>query len=54
MNWVKELKIKTFDGVFSKDSHRWASDNNNCGILNLDNNNGPGTHWACYVDLFLF
>ena len=32
MNWVKELKIKKFDGVFNKDSRQWAS---NCGIINL-------------------
>ena len=51
MNWVKELKIKTFDGVFNKGSRQWAS---NCGIINLDSNNGPGTHWACYVDSFYF
>ena len=54
MNWVKELKIKNVHGVFSKDSRRWASHNNNCGIINLDSNNGPGTHWACYVDSFYF
>ena len=51
MNWVKELKIKNFDGVFNKDSRQWAS---NCGIINLDSNNGPGTHWVCYVDSFYF
>ena len=51
MNWVKELKIKNFDGVFYKDS---CQDNNYCGIINLDSNNGPGTHWACYVDSFYF
>ena len=51
MNWVKELKIKNVDGVFNKDSRQWAS---NCGIINLDSNNGPGTHWACYVDCFYF
>ena len=49
MNWVKELKIKHFDGVFNKDSRQ---DNNNCEILNLDSNNGLGTHW--YVMLILF
>ena len=52
INRVKELKIKNFDGAFNTDSRRWASDKNNCGLINLDNNNGPGTHWACYVDSF--
>ena len=51
MNWVEELKIKNVDGVFNKDSHQWAS---NCRIINLDSNNGPRTHWVCYVDFFLF
>ena len=51
MNWVKELKIKNFDGVFNKDSRQWAS---KCGIINLDSNNGSGTHWVCYVDYFYF
>ena len=47
MNSVKELKIKHFDG----DSSQWAS---NCGIINVDSNNRPGTHWVCYVDSFYF
>ena len=51
MNWVKELKVENFDGVFNKDSRQWAS---NCGIINLDSNNGQGTHWVCYVDSFYF
>ena len=51
MNWVKILKIKTFDGVFNEDSRQWAP---YCGIINLDSNNGPGTHWVCYVDSFYF
>ena len=51
MNWVKKLKVKKIDGVFNKDSRQWAS---NCGIINLDSNNGSGTHWACYVDSFYF
>ena len=51
MNWVKELKIKKFWWSFNKDSRQWAS---NCGIINLDSNNGPGTHWVCYVDSFYF
>ena len=49
MNWVKELKIKNFDSVFNKNSHQWAY---NYGIINLDSNNGPGTHWIFYVDSF--
>ena len=42
---------------FCKDSRRWASadqDNNNYGIINLDNKNGPGTQTACFVNSFYF
>ena len=52
MNWVKELKINNVDGVFNKESRQW--ENNNCGTINLDSNNGPGTPWVCYVDSFYF
>ena len=51
MNWVKELKMKKFDSVFIKASRQWAS---YYGIINLGSNNGPGTHWVCYVDSFYF
>ena len=51
MNWVKELKINNFDGIFNNDSRQWA---HNCGIINLDSNNGPGTHGVCNVDSFYF
>ena len=50
MNWVKELKIKHFDGVLNKDSRQWAY---NCEIINLDSNNGPGTHWVVMLTLFI-
>ena len=46
MKWVKELKIKYVDGVLIRTAA------NNCRIINLDSNNGPGTHWVCYVDSF--
>ena len=39
MNLVKELKINNFDGVFNKDSRQWAY---NCGLINLESNNGQG------------
>ena len=47
----KRTKDKTIDSVFNKDNRR---DINNFGIINLDSNNGPGTHWSCYVDSFYF
>ena len=51
MIWIKELKVEKFDGVFNKDSRQWPY---NCGKINLDSNDGPETHWACYADSFYF
>ena len=42
---------KNTDGVFDKGSRQWTS---NFGIINLDSNNGIGTHEVCYVDSFYF
>jgi hypothetical protein len=49
--YVSCLKIPFFRGVFMKDelpSRVWK---NESGIVNLDNSNGPGTHWVCYKKL---
>ena len=47
--WVKQLKIKNFRGVFSRNNLPKVSFFNECGIINLDSFTGPGTHWVCYV-----
>lgn len=47
-NTAQQLKIKKFRGVFMRDrlpSQCWK---NECGVIHLDNNNGPGTHWVGY------
>ena len=53
-DWVKQLGIKYFRGVFSKDVLPTQIKNKQCGIINLDNHNRPGTHWVAYrnVDRF--
>ena len=47
-DWVKLLGIKYFRGVFSKDVLPTQIKNKECGIINLDNHNRPGTHWVAY------
>ena len=53
-DWVKQLGIKYFRGVFSKDVLPTQIKNKECGIVNLDNNIGPGTHWVAYRNIDRF
>ena len=48
INWVKQLGIKHFRGVFSRDDLPSQINEPEVGIINLDNRIGPGTHWVCY------
>ena len=45
VSWIKYLKIKNFNGVFSRDQ---IQDQNKKGyhIINMDDRQGPGTHWV--------
>ena len=40
--------IKNFRGVFSRDTLPNRKHKNECGIVNLDDIQGPGTHWTVY------
>ena len=48
INWVKQLGIKYFRGVFSKDKLPTSMINYEVGIINLDDYIGSGTHWVAY------
>ena len=48
INWIKNLKIQHFRGVYSRDRLPNKIDEPEVGIINLDNHIGPGTHWVCY------
>ena len=50
MDWVKKLGIKHFRGIYSRDGlpHKVKKE---CGIINLDDMTGLGTHWVCYRNL---
>ena len=54
INWVKQLGIKYFRGVFSKDVLPTQIKNKECGIVNLDNHIGSGTHWVAYRNIDRF
>ena len=50
MDWVKKLGIKHFRGIYSRDGLP-KKIRKECGIINLDDIQGPGTHWVCYRNL---
>ena len=50
LEWVKKPGIKNFRDIFSRDSLP-SRIKNECGIITLDDNQGPGTHWVCYRNL---
>lgn len=41
--------IKNFRGCFMKDELPKRPWKNECGILNLNNSNQPGSHWVAWV-----
>ena len=50
MNWVEKLKIKHFRGIYSRDGLP-RKIRKECGIIDLDDTVGVGTHWVCYRNL---
>jgi len=45
---VEKLRIPRFRGVFVRDNLPYKSKKNECGILNLDDALGEGTHWVAW------
>ena len=50
MGWIKRLGIKHLRGIYSRDRLP-KKIRKECGIINLDNLTGPGTHWVCYRNI---
>ena len=50
MDWVKKLGIKHFRGIYSRDGLP-KKIRKECGIINLHDMTGPGTHWVCYRNI---
>ena len=48
LNWVEKLDIKHFRGIYSRDSLPDKILRKEVGIINLDTQLGPGTHWVVY------
>jgi hypothetical protein len=45
---VNKLHIPAFRGVFSRDTLPGKPNTRECGILNLDDSSGGGTHWVAW------
>lgn len=50
MGWVKKLKIKYFRGIYTRDKLP-PKIRKECGIINLDDSFGGGTHWVAYRNI---
>ena len=48
INYAKQLKIKNFRGYFMRDTLPKKIKSKECGIVNLQNSNQPGTHHTAY------
>lgn len=49
LKYAKLFQIPNFRGVFMRNKlPKKIYKNNECGIINLDDCNGPGTHWTAY------
>ena len=50
MDWINKLGISYFRGIYSRNGlpNKIGKE---CGIINLDDKQGPGTHWVCYRNI---
>ena len=48
LQWVKQLGIKYFRGIYSRDNLPQKIHKLETGIINLDTKIGNGTHWVAY------
>jgi len=46
---AKKMKIRDFTGVYLRDELPVKPRDNECGILNLDDSSGRGSHWVAWI-----
>ena len=49
--WIDKTGIKHFRSIYSRDALPESIHKKECGIINLDDIEGQGTHWVCYRNL---
>ena len=48
LHWIKQLGIKYFRGIYSRDNLPEKIHRLETGTINLDDSIGGGSHWICY------
>ena len=51
LHWVKQLGIKYFRGIYSRDNLPEKIHRLETGVINLDDSIGRGSHWCCYRNI---
>ena len=54
IEYIKQLRIKHFRGVFMRDDLPKKKRTKECGIVNLADSLSDGTHWVCYFNHYYF
>ena len=49
--WIDKLGINHFRSIYSRNALPDKMYKKECGIINLDDIEGEGTHWVCYRNL---
>jgi hypothetical protein len=49
LRYIKILNIPNFRGIFMRNGLPKRIKSKETGIINLDDKNGPGTHWTAYT-----
>ena len=49
--YAKRLGIEHFQGVFMRDTLPKIQLHNECGIVNLNTSDEPGSHWVAYLKM---
>ena len=45
--FADQLNLRSFRGVYMRDELPTPINSTECVIVNLDDSDGPGTHWVC-------
>ena len=53
LHWVRQLGIKYFRVIYRRDNLPEKIHRLETSIINLDHSIGRGSHWVCYIELWI-
>ena len=53
LHWVRQLGIKYFRVIYRRDNLPEKIHRLETAIINLDHSMGRGSHWVCYIELWI-